>query len=251
MGEDCTGTALASRAPRPASEPICSVPPSPPPSPSPPPRFSVLRAQNNGTARNILDVYSNTVRRSLLAVGGYECQVGERTAEEAPGLSKSNPHGARAWSVGRVCPRLAPAPRTHPVCPPPAMRQEMDGAFMIAFGHPCDALEWCLLVQEIMMEIPWSREMLSLDGTQEVLDSEGVLLWRGPKVRGTNMFGTCPHLPTSCSSCSFAYPRLSSFAPTFSPYVLLSHPVLSPYRNLLVSHPSRSRRECTRECQQR
>ncbi len=59
----------------------------------------------------------------------------------------------------------------------------MDGAFMIAFNHPCDALEWCLLVQEIMMEIPWSREMLSLDGTQEVLDSEGVLLWRGPKVK--------------------------------------------------------------------
>ena len=34
--------------------------------------------------------------------------------------------------------------------PPP---QELEGAFMIAFERADDAVEWCLMLQEIMMEV--------------------------------------------------------------------------------------------------
>lgn len=31
--------------------------------------------------------------------------------------------------------------------------QELEGSYMIVFGSAADALEWCLTVQEVMMEV--------------------------------------------------------------------------------------------------
>ena len=39
-------------------------------------------------------------------------------------------------------------------CWPP---QELEGAFMIAFDRAGDAAEWCLLLQEVMMEVRRGR----------------------------------------------------------------------------------------------
>ena len=38
-------------------------------------KYSDMRAVNRELARDVLESYNDTVRRSLLAVGGYECQV--------------------------------------------------------------------------------------------------------------------------------------------------------------------------------
>lgn len=37
--------------------------------------------------------------------------------------------------------------------------QEQAGNYMIAFADAGDALEWCLLLQEALMEINWSRQV--------------------------------------------------------------------------------------------
>ena len=34
-----------------------------------------MRALNSLLARSVLNIYADTVRRSLMAMGGYECQV--------------------------------------------------------------------------------------------------------------------------------------------------------------------------------
>ena len=41
-------------------------------------KYSDMRAVNRELARDVLESYNDTVRRSLLAVGGYECQVRAR-----------------------------------------------------------------------------------------------------------------------------------------------------------------------------
>ena len=41
-----------------------------------------------------------------------------------------------------------PVPTRCPQCP-----QELEGAFMIAFDRGIDALEWSLMLQEVMMEV--------------------------------------------------------------------------------------------------
>lgn len=42
--------------------------------------------------------------------------------------------------------------------------QEQEGNYMISFPTPDDAVEWCLLVQEVMMEIDWTESVLQLPG---------------------------------------------------------------------------------------
>lgn len=37
--------------------------------------------------------------------------------------------------------------------------QEQEGNFMVAFADAADALEWCLLVQEALMEVQWSEQV--------------------------------------------------------------------------------------------
>ncbi|GFH18457.1 guanylate cyclase domain-containing protein [Haematococcus lacustris] len=56
---------------------------------------------------------------------------------------------------------------------------------MIAFEHAADALEWALMVQETMMEAPWTPAMLSLPGCATSLSTEqpGLLLFHGPRVK--------------------------------------------------------------------
>ena len=61
-------------------------------------------ALHEAAANLMLEMYNTTVRKSLLAVGGYECQ-------------------------------------------------ELDGAFMIAFNDASDAMEWCLMLQELLLDV--------------------------------------------------------------------------------------------------
>ncbi|GFH08443.1 guanylate cyclase domain-containing protein, partial [Haematococcus lacustris] len=99
-------------------------------------KFSEMRAVNMLAAQEVYDLYGNVIRRTLLAVGGYECQ-------------------------------------------------EFNSAYMIAFEHAADALEWALMVQETMMEAPWTPAMLSLPGCATSLSTEqpGLLLFHGPRVK--------------------------------------------------------------------
>ncbi len=51
---------------------------------------------------------------------------------------------------------LPPSPTDCPLpaCAPPLpLPQELEGAFMIAFERAGDAVEWCLMLQELMMEV--------------------------------------------------------------------------------------------------
>ncbi|KAG1674923.1 hypothetical protein FOA52_014716 [Chlamydomonas sp. UWO 241] len=97
-------------------------------------KYSDMRNASPNVARDVLDMYTATIRRSLLVMGGYECQ-------------------------------------------------EAEGGFMIVFTRPADALEWCLLVQEIMMEVPWTPAMLALPGAHEERDVLGNVMFIGPRVK--------------------------------------------------------------------
>lgn len=41
-------------------------------------RYHDMCAVSRTDARDVLDVYNDAIRRTLLAAKGYECQVGER-----------------------------------------------------------------------------------------------------------------------------------------------------------------------------
>ncbi len=38
-------------------------------------RYGEMRATSSALARDVLSMYNDTIRRTLLAIGGYECQV--------------------------------------------------------------------------------------------------------------------------------------------------------------------------------
>ncbi|WIA33706.1 hypothetical protein OEZ86_006824 [Tetradesmus obliquus] len=64
--------------------------------------------------------------------------------------------------------------------------QEQEGNYMIAFHSAATALEWALLLQEALMEVNWSNEVLALPGAEEVVTYEhgcSTLHFRGPRVR--------------------------------------------------------------------
>ena len=46
--------------------------------------INAFRAINHSLARSVLNVYTDTIRRSLNSLGGYECQVRPLSAESAP-----------------------------------------------------------------------------------------------------------------------------------------------------------------------
>lgn len=46
--------------------------------------------------------------------------------------------------------------------------QEQDGALMIAFSDPLKAVEWCLLVQESLMQVDWDPRLLEIKAAREV-----------------------------------------------------------------------------------
>ncbi|GLI61993.1 hypothetical protein VaNZ11_004564, partial [Volvox africanus] len=98
-------------------------------------RYSEMVAVSRDLSYDVLSVYNDCVRRSLLACSGYECQ-------------------------------------------------EQEGHFMVAFSEPGAALEWCLMLQEIVMEVAWTPSMLCLPGMQEQLHPlTGAVLFKGPRVK--------------------------------------------------------------------
>eukprot|EP00756_Hemistasia_phaeocysticola_P045547 Hpha_TRINITY_DN19295_c0_g1::TRINITY_DN19295_c0_g1_i1::g.194366::m.194366 len=56
-------------------------------------------------------------------------------------------------------------------------------AFMVAFHTPCDALAWCIGTQIELMKIEWPSEIHGHKWASRVEDSEGNLVWNGPRVR--------------------------------------------------------------------
>ncbi|GIL59669.1 hypothetical protein Vafri_14400, partial [Volvox africanus] len=74
--------------------------------------------------------------------------------------------------------------------------QEQEGNYMIAFAKPSEALEWCLMLQELMMEVAWTASMLRLPAMQEELHPlTGAILFRGPRIKA----GVYQGMPTRVS----------------------------------------------------
>jgi hypothetical protein len=61
--------------------------------------------------------------------------------------------------------------------------QEVNAVFMLTFPSPCQAIQYHLLLQQILLLADWTPEMLSLPPLQPVWDKEGQLLFRGPTVK--------------------------------------------------------------------
>jgi adenylate cyclase len=62
--------------------------------------------------------------------------------------------------------------------------QEGDLRFMVAFASPVAALEWCLVVQEAAMYLPWPTEpVLLYEGCTVERDVKGRIVFRGPRIK--------------------------------------------------------------------
>ncbi|KAK9802596.1 hypothetical protein WJX73_010556 [Symbiochloris irregularis] len=72
--------------------------------------------------------------------------------------------------------------------------QEADGEFMLAFTQPLLAVQFCLLVQEQLMEAAWDGPILALPNCQVEIHDD-VMIWCGPRVR----MGVCVGEPASVS----------------------------------------------------
>ena len=66
-----------------------------------------------------------------------------------------------------------------------------DLKYMLAFSSPRAALEWCLLVQELTMYLPWSQQVLMAKGCMVEYDLRGKLVFRGPRLK----MGVCEGAP--------------------------------------------------------
>jgi hypothetical protein len=66
-----------------------------------------------------------------------------------------------------------------------------DLKYMLAFSTPRAALEWCLLVQELTMYLPWSQNVLMAKGCVVEYDIRGKLVFRGPRLK----MGMCQGVP--------------------------------------------------------
>ncbi|WIA10689.1 hypothetical protein OEZ85_010869 [Tetradesmus obliquus] len=72
--------------------------------------------------------------------------------------------------------------------------QEGDLRFMVAFASPVAALEWCLVVQEAAMYLPWPTEpVLLYEGCTVERDAQGHIVFRGPRIK----MGVCEGVPSS------------------------------------------------------
>ena len=56
-------------------------------------------------------------------------------------------------------------------------------AFMVAFPTVTSALLWCFTIQSQLLEVQWPQEILNSVNGQEVLDSDGNVVFRGLSVR--------------------------------------------------------------------
>jgi adenylate cyclase len=56
-------------------------------------------------------------------------------------------------------------------------------AFMVAFRTVTSALLWCFTIQSQLLEVQWPQEIVSSANGQEVVDSDGNIIFRGLSVR--------------------------------------------------------------------
>lgn len=64
-------------------------------------------------------------------------------------------------------------------------------AFMVAFKHPIDAVNWCLAVQKALMESPWPEGLLMQEYATKEVDQEGKMIFCGLRVRMGIHCGDC------------------------------------------------------------
>jgi adenylate cyclase len=63
-------------------------------------------------------------------------------------------------------------------------------AFMVAFPTVTSALLWCFTIQSQLLEVEWPQEILNSVNGQEVVDSDGNVIFRGLSVRMGIHYGT-------------------------------------------------------------
>ena len=156
-----------------------------------------------------------------MSLGGYECQVrGASSGTYIAYLFSLTDTGTNyGIDSGIDSAELAPGAERSGDCHVVLLLQELEGAFMIVFDRAPMAMEWCLMLQELMMEVrggspeigadggwrkevfawtqmgcphwldphpqvPWTHEVLALPDSGEAFDpDQGTLLWRGPRVK--------------------------------------------------------------------
>ncbi|KAK9791166.1 hypothetical protein WJX73_003369 [Symbiochloris irregularis] len=70
--------------------------------------------------------------------------------------------------------------------------QEVEGDCMLAFADAAQAVLFCLLVQDAMMQRTWSHDVTSLALCGACMSASGDLIWFGPRIK----MGLCKDVPT-------------------------------------------------------
>jgi hypothetical protein len=61
--------------------------------------------------------------------------------------------------------------------------QEAEGKFLVTFSSCCTALEWCVIVQDAAMRLPYPPALLNRSALRPVRDAKGRLVFRGPRLK--------------------------------------------------------------------
>eukprot|EP00882_Tetradesmus_deserticola_P025795 GHRQ01028364.1.p1 GENE.GHRQ01028364.1~~GHRQ01028364.1.p1 ORF type:complete len:205 (+),score=78.57 GHRQ01028364.1:86-700(+) len=61
--------------------------------------------------------------------------------------------------------------------------QEAEGTFMVAFSSADVAIEWCLMVQQVLRDMSWPASVLELPTCEEERDMHGNVMFCGPRVK--------------------------------------------------------------------
>eukprot|EP00891_Asterochloris_glomerata_P003362 jgi/Astpho2/3362/Aster-04706 len=61
--------------------------------------------------------------------------------------------------------------------------QESEGTFMLVFERPLKAVQFCLLVQELMVEVYWGEDVTSMAPCKTQVGPNGQLVFLGPRVK--------------------------------------------------------------------
>lgn len=61
--------------------------------------------------------------------------------------------------------------------------QDGELRYMVAFSCPAAAVEWCLVMQEAALYLPYPQQLLQYRGVAAVHDGSGRLVFRGPRLK--------------------------------------------------------------------
>lgn len=84
-------------------------------------------------------------------------------------------------------------------------------AFMLAFSDPINALNFCISVQLALLQVKWPDQLLTHPAAKEEWSEQGVLLYRGLRVRmGVHYGDPKPHLDRVSSKTEYVGPVANS-----------------------------------------